>query len=97
MTLSEDVWQLVRTVERLPREDQDKILQMVDLLALVPLPVQRRAQRMLRDLLAHEPENRDACVAGLDEVIGYLERSAASSGERALLARRIEFAKLKAS
>ena len=36
MSVSEDVLRLVRTVERLPSEDQDKILRMVDLLTLVP-------------------------------------------------------------
>ena len=38
MAVSEDVLRLVRTVERLPREDQDKIMRIVDLLSLVPLP-----------------------------------------------------------
>jgi len=76
MSLSEDIWQLVKTVERLPKEDQDKILRMVDLLALVPPTVQDRTQRMLRDLLARSPESKSDCVAGLDDVIGYLERHA---------------------
>lgn len=76
MSLSKDVWQLVRAVERLPEEDQDKILRMVDLLTLVPCSVQDRAQRMLRDLLAGEPETKSACVAGLHDVLSYLERNA---------------------
>jgi hypothetical protein len=64
MAVSEDVLRLVRTVERLPREDQDKILRMVDLLTLVPLPVQDRTQRMLRELLERHPDTKRECVAG---------------------------------
>lgn len=73
MAVSEDVLRLVRTVERLPREDQDKILRIVDLLSLVPISVQDRTQQMLRDLLADEPASKHECVAGIDEVIQYLE------------------------
>ena len=79
MPLSEDVLRLVKTVERLPSEDQDKILRIVDLLTLVPAPVQTRTQRMLRELLASEPGTKRECVAGVDDVIAYLERSAALS------------------
>lgn len=76
MPLSEDVLQLVRTVERLPSEHQDKILRMVDLLTLVPLPVQHRTQRMLRELLERRPHTKSECVAGVDDVLAYLERNA---------------------
>ena len=76
MPVSEDVLRLVRTVERLPREDQDKILRMVDLLTLVPLTVQNRTQRMLRDLLERHPDTKRECVAGVDDVLDYLERNA---------------------
>ena len=83
MSVSEDVLRLVRKVERLPSEDQDKILRMVDLLTLVPLTVQHRTQRMLRELLARAPETKHECVAGVDDVIAYLERHVAlSSGHR---------------
>jgi len=77
MPVSEDVLRLVRTVERLPSEDQDKILRMVDLLTLVPLPVQNRTQRMLRELLERQPDTKRECVAGVDDVLAYLERNAA--------------------
>ena len=77
MSLSEDVLRLVRTVEALPAEDQDKILRMVDLLTLVPLPVQHRTQRMLRELLERQPNTKRECVAGVDDVLAYLERNAA--------------------
>jgi hypothetical protein len=81
MAVSEDVLRLVRTVERLPRDDQDKILRIVDLLSLVPLDVQARTQHMLRELLASEPASKHECVAGIDDVIDYLERHASISTE----------------
>jgi hypothetical protein len=79
MPVSEDVLRLVRTVERLPVEDQDKILRMVDLLTLVPISVQHRTQRMLRELLERQPDTKRECVAGVDDVLAYLERNAAST------------------
>jgi hypothetical protein len=79
MAVSEDVLRLVRTVERLPSEDQDKILRMVDLLTLVPLHVQNRTQRMLRELLERQPNTKRECVAGVDDVLAYLERNAAAT------------------
>ena len=79
MPVSEDVLRLVRTVEHLPSEDQDKILRMVDLLTLVPLQVQNRTQRMLRELLERQPDTKRECVAGVDDVLAYLERNAAMS------------------
>lgn len=84
MPVSEDVLRLVHTVERLPREDQEKILRMVDLLTLVPVRVQNRTQRMLRELLERQPDTKRECVAGVDDVLEYLERNAAAaSGVRA--------------
>jgi hypothetical protein len=79
MPLSNDVRRLVRTVERLPVEDQDKILRMVDLLTLVPVPVQNRTQRMLRELLEREPDTKRECVAGIDDVLAYLESNVTST------------------
>lgn len=81
MSVSEDVWHLVRTVERLPREDQDKILRMVDLLTLVPLSVQHRTQRMLRELLERKPDTKSECVAGVDDLLEYLERNATTASK----------------
>jgi hypothetical protein len=81
MAVSEDVLRLVRTVERLPREDQDKILRIVDLLTLVPISVQDRTQQMLRELLAREPASKRECVTGIDDVIEYLERNATMTTE----------------
>jgi hypothetical protein len=81
MAVSEDVLRLVRTVERLPREDQDKIFRIVDLLSLVPIRVQGRTQQMLRELLARDPASKHECVAGIDDVIEYLERNVTISAE----------------
>ena len=91
MPVSEDVLRLVRTVERLPSEDQDKILRMVDLLTLVPLSVQDRTQRMLRELLERQPDTKRECVAGVDDVLAYLESNAASPRARNVVA-RLDFA-----
>jgi hypothetical protein len=75
MDMSEEVLNLVRTVGDLPREDQSRILRIVDLLSLASSPVQKHTQRMLRDLLDAEPESKLECVAGVDEVIEYLENA----------------------
>ncbi|HUQ50589.1 MAG TPA: hypothetical protein VM692_00120 [Gammaproteobacteria bacterium] len=82
----------MRTVERLPSEDQDKILRMVDLLTLVPLTVQNRTQRMLRELLEQQPNTKRECVARVDDVLAYLERNAASSGQQRDSVTRFDFA-----
>ena len=91
MPVSEDVLRLVRTVERLPSEDQDKILRMVDLLTLVPLQVQNRTQRMLRELLERKPDTKRECVAGVDDVLAYLERNAAAGSHTRQSVTRIDF------
>ena len=81
MPISDDVRRLVHSVERLPSEDQDKILRMVDLLTLLPQAVQHRTQRMLRELLERDPDTKRECVAGVDDVLAYLE-SNATAGPR---------------
>jgi hypothetical protein len=91
MSVSEDVWRLVHTVERLPREDQDKILRMVGLLTLVPLSVQNRTQRMLRELLERKPDTKRDCVAGVDDVLAYLERNAANAGDARSVVTHVDF------
>ena len=90
MPVSDDILKLVRTVERLPSEDQDKILRMVDLLTLVPLTVQHRTQRMLRELLEQQPDTKRECVARVDDVLAYLESNAAS--QRRASVTRLDFA-----
>jgi hypothetical protein len=63
-------------------EDQDKILRLVDLLSLVPPAVQERTQQMLRALLASDPASKSECVAGIDDLIEYLERHASMGLDR---------------
>jgi hypothetical protein len=92
MSVSEDVLRLVRTVERLPSEDQDKILRMVDLLTLVPVPVQNKTQRMLRELLERQPDTKGECVAGVDDVLAYLERNAEATPRARDVIARLDFA-----
>ncbi|HZF27759.1 MAG TPA: hypothetical protein VE907_01450 [Gammaproteobacteria bacterium] len=92
MAVSEDVLRLVRTVEQLPTEDQDKILRLVDLLSLVPPSVQERTQQMLRALLASSPASKGECVAGVDDLIEYLERHTSVSPQRRGLLNRLEIA-----
>lgn len=82
MAISSDVSRLVQTVEKLPMEDQNKIMRIVDLLTLVPLPVQHRTQVMLRTLLDRAPSSKRECFAGVDEVIEYLERNVALTREK---------------
>jgi hypothetical protein len=84
----------VRTVERLPSEDQDKILRMVDLLTLVPARVQNTTQRMLRELLERQPHTKRECVAGVDDVLAYLERNAAAASQIQNHVTRIELGAL---
>jgi hypothetical protein len=47
----------------------------------VPIRVQDRTQQMLRELLARDPVSKNECVAGVDDVIRYLERNVAMSVE----------------
>jgi hypothetical protein len=91
MQVSEEVLRVVHKVERLPREDQDKILKMVDLLTLVPVDIRDESQRMLRDLLARDPSTKSECVAGLDDVIAYLERNVPLSARHQSFLARIKY------
>jgi hypothetical protein len=75
MNRSEEVLKLVTIVGRLPREDQTRILKIVDLLSMASTQVQHRTQRMLGELLEGGLESKAACVAGIDEVIAYLEQA----------------------
>jgi hypothetical protein len=92
MAVSKEILRLVRTVERLPSEDQDKILRMVDLLTMVPAPVQQRTQRMLRELLERRPDTKRECVAGVDDVLAYLERNVVAAADRACTITYLDYA-----
>ncbi len=75
MTPSDTVLNLVRTVGRLPREDQDRILRVVNLISHAPTNVRQNSQRMIRELVSDEPVSRIDCVAELEIIISYLESS----------------------
>lgn len=95
MPVSDDVWHLVRKVERLPNEDQEKIIRMVGLLPLVPLPVQHRTQCLLRELLEQQPSTRRECVARVDDLLAYLERNAMAGLKPRDVVTRIDFTALE--
>lgn len=71
--LSDEVLQLVQTVGRLDGEDQERILRLVRLLAVVSPAVRDRTHGMLRELLDSNPHTMYECVTGMNELIAYLE------------------------
>jgi hypothetical protein len=77
---SDEVTRLIETVERLPMDDQQRILRIVDLLLVAPHEVRGHTQGMLRALLAREPGSKAECVTGVEEVIFFLEQSLAHRG-----------------
>jgi len=77
-----EIARLVATVERLPMDDQARILRIVDLLLLAPPDVRWRTQDMLRALVDREPDSKADCVTGVDEVILYLEKSLVRNNAR---------------
>jgi hypothetical protein len=71
----------VGTVQRLPREDQQRILRLVELLSRSSAGTQRRTQQLLRELVASDPDSHSSCIARVDELIEDLERSVAPRGQ----------------
>jgi hypothetical protein len=49
---------------------------------------------MLRELLERHPDTRSECVAGVDDVLAYLEHNAASGRMRRSVVTRLDFAAL---
>jgi hypothetical protein len=82
IAFSEEVVDLVRTVERLSSEDQQRILRIVDLLLVAPRDVRTQTQRMLRALLDRQPESKAECVTGVEEIIMFLEHRVIPLGPR---------------
>lgn len=70
--VSDEVLQLIKTVERLSTADQERILRIVSLLAIVPGRIQLTTKRMLRRLINGNPDAVYDCV---DEIIEFLEES----------------------
>jgi hypothetical protein len=78
--VSDEVLQLVKTVERLGAADQERILRIVKLLAVVPGRIQSNTQQMLRSLINGSP---NSIYDNVDQVIEYLEDSLLSEISRA--------------
>lgn len=82
MDTTDEILKLVRTVAGLPRDDQNRLLRLVDLLCLAPFSVQQRSHERLRELIAANPQSKPECVDGIDELIEYLERSVTGAEDR---------------
>lgn len=82
MNTPDEIITLLRTVAGLPRDDQHRILRLVDLLSLAPYSVQQRTHTLLRGLLDSDPQTKHECVARVDQLIGYLEHCVAADDER---------------
>ena len=103
MPVSDDVLRLVRTVERLPSEDQDKILRMVDLLTLVPVdrckPDAAHAARVARAATGHQARMRGRASTTCSRTSSAMQRlgvaearlgAARSSSQRSTRCGRLE-------
>jgi hypothetical protein len=82
MDTTDEILKLVRTVAELPRDDQTRLLRLVDLLSLAPFSVQQRSHARLRELIDANPQSKLECVDGIDDLIEYLERSIAGAEDR---------------
>ncbi|HEX5420914.1 MAG TPA: hypothetical protein VFY39_13015 [Gammaproteobacteria bacterium] len=87
MGVPEEVLKLVNIVRRLPREDQARILEIVDLLSLASSYAQGQTQCMLGELLGTRLRSKAECVAGVDDVIEYLEQAVYEGDEAPARAR----------
>lgn len=82
MDTTDEILKLVRTVAGLPRDDQNRILRLVDLLSLAPFSVQQRSHERLRELIGTNPQSKLECVDGIDDLIDFLERAIAGKEDR---------------
>jgi hypothetical protein len=82
MDRTDEMLKLVRTVAGLPRDDQNRLLRLVDLLSLAPFSVQRRSHERLREIIASNPQSKLECVDGIEDLIEYLERSVVEGEDR---------------
>jgi hypothetical protein len=71
--VSEETADLLVIVERLSTQDQRRIVRLIHLLAQAPDALRQQAQRMLRDLIAREPETRADCLGEIDRIIARVE------------------------
>lgn len=82
MDTADEILKLVRTVAGLPRDDQNRLLRLVDLLSLAPLTIQQHSHERLRELLDSNPQSKLECIGGIDELIADLERTVAGAEDR---------------
>lgn len=82
MGTNDEILKLLRTVAGLPRDDQSRLLRLVDLLSLAPFSVQQRSHERLRELIDANPQSKPECVDGIDDLIEYLERSVTGAEDR---------------
>ena len=65
---------LVLVVDRLSTQDQARIIRLITLLGIAPAWLRDRTQRMLRDLIARQPQMQTDCLAHIDAIITRAER-----------------------
>jgi hypothetical protein len=82
MDTTDEMLKLVRTVAGLPRDDQTRLLRLIDLLSLAPFSVQQRSHERLREIIDANPQSKLECVDGIDDLIAYLERSVVGAEDR---------------
>ncbi len=75
MSGSDDIATLIGTVSRLPRDEQYRILRLVQLMTRAPGDTQSSTQQKLRELLASAPASHAQCIARIDQLIAELELS----------------------
>lgn len=83
MDRSDEIVKLVRNVAELPRDDQNRLLRLVDLMSLAPLSLQQESRELLRALIDTDPKTKRECAAGIDELIEHLERAVDGKEDRA--------------
>jgi len=81
MDTTDAILKLVRTFMGLPRDDQNRLLRLIDMLSMAPLAAQQRGHELLRELIDSNPQSKLECVDGIEELIEYLERSVANADD----------------
>jgi hypothetical protein len=71
---SDDSANLMIAVDRLSTQDQARIIRLITLLGIAPAWLRDRTQRMLRDLIARQPQMQIDCLAHIDAIITRAER-----------------------
>jgi len=91
---SDEATELMLVVERLATQDQSRIVRLIDLLSEAPDDLREQTQRMLRALMAREPETHAECLNGMDAIIAHAEHKLEHA---TVIARNPEFPQLAAT